>query len=64
MVLEVSEVWAGRQEPAVADFAAAFVVVGLVSAMTSLLMLRLPADAGDEIAGRALPPADPPRVPA
>src|SRR5215510_12720132 len=64
MVLEISEWLVGRQEPAVADFAAAFIVVGLVSAMTSLLMLRLPADAGDEIAGRALPPADPPRVPA
>ena len=62
MVLEVSEWFAGRHDPAAADFAAAFVVVGLVSAMTSVLMLRLPADAGDEIAGRAVPPADPPRV--
>jgi hypothetical protein len=62
MVLEVSAWAAGRGAPAVADFAAAFVVVGLVSAMTSLLMLRLPVGAGDEIAGRVLPPADPPRV--
>jgi EmrB/QacA subfamily drug resistance transporter len=62
MVLEVSEWLGGRQNPDVADFAAAFIVVGLVSAMTSVLMLRLPATAGDEIAGRALPPADPPRV--
>jgi EmrB/QacA subfamily drug resistance transporter len=62
MVLEVSEWLGGRQDPGVADFAAAFIVVGLVSAMTSVLMLRLPATAGDEIAGRALPPADPPRV--
>jgi EmrB/QacA subfamily drug resistance transporter len=64
MVLEISEWLVGRNEPAVADFAAAFIVVGMVSALTSVLMLRLPADAGDEIAGRALPPADPPRVPA
>jgi EmrB/QacA subfamily drug resistance transporter len=62
MVLEVSAWTAGRTAPAVADFAAAFIVVGLVSALTSVLMLRLPADAGDEIAGRALPPAEPPRV--
>ncbi|HJZ30855.1 MAG TPA: DHA2 family efflux MFS transporter permease subunit [Hyphomicrobiaceae bacterium] len=62
MVLEISESMAGRDAPAVADFAVAFVIVGLVSAMTSVLMLRLPSDAGDEIAGRALPPADPPRV--
>jgi len=62
MVLEVSAWAAGRGAPAVADFAAAFVVVGLVSALTSLLMLRLPVGAGDEIAGRVLPPADPPRV--
>jgi len=46
----------------VADFAAAFIVVGMVSAMTSVLMLRLPSGAGDEIAGRVLPPAEPPRV--
>jgi MFS family permease len=62
MVLEVSAWTAGRGAPAVADFAAAFIVVGMVSAMTSVLMLRLPADAGDEIAGRALPSAEPPRV--
>jgi len=48
--------------PAVPDFAAAFIVVGMVSAMTSALMLRLPLDAGDEIAGRALPPAERSRV--
>jgi EmrB/QacA subfamily drug resistance transporter len=62
MVLEISAWAAGRLAPAVADFAAAFVVVGLVSAMTSVLMLRLPWGAGDEIAGRVLPPAEPSRV--
>jgi hypothetical protein len=31
------------------------VVVGLMSMASSLLMLRLPADAGDEISGRAVP---------
>jgi MFS family permease len=62
MVLEISAWAAGRLAPAVADYAAAFVVVGLVSAMTSVLMLRLPSGAGDEIAGRVLPPAEPSRV--
>ena len=62
MVLEISAWAAGRLAPAVADFAAAFVVVGLVSAMTSVLMLRLPWGAGDEIAGRVLPSAEPSRV--
>ena len=52
MVLEVSE-WAhGRQAPAAADFSVAFVVVGLLSALTALAMLRLPVGAGDEISGR------------
>lgn len=52
MVLEISE-WAhGRHAPVAADFSAAFVVVGLLSALTALAMLRLPSDAGDEITGR------------
>ena len=58
MVLEASEWLGGRHTPAAADFSAAFIVVGLLSALTSLAMLRLPADAGDDIAGRgAIPPA-------
>lgn len=52
MVLELSE-WAhGRHEPLAADFSVAFVVVGLLSALTALAMLRLPYGAGDEITGR------------
>ncbi|MET0567761.1 MAG: DHA2 family efflux MFS transporter permease subunit [Hyphomicrobiaceae bacterium] len=54
MVLEISE-WAhGRHEPLAADFSVAFVVVGVLSALTALAMLRLPPDAGDEITGRQL----------
>ncbi len=52
MVLEASEWLGGRHTPAAADFSAALIVVGLLSALTSLAMLRLPADAGDDIAGR------------
>jgi hypothetical protein len=52
MVLEISE-WAhGRHEPLAADFSVAFVVVGLLSALTAIAMLRLPSDAGGEITGR------------
>jgi len=59
MVLEISELLAARVHPETADFAAAFVVVGLVSAGSVLLMLRLPASAGDEISGRRVPEARP-----
>jgi hypothetical protein len=55
MVVEASEVLRGHTAPETADFAAAFVVVGLMSMASSLLMFRLPADAGDEISGRAVP---------
>jgi len=63
MVLELSEWVRGHEEPMTSDFAAAFVVVGLVSAVCAILMLRLPADAGDEISGRAIPAAEPERKP-
>lgn len=55
MVLEVSEMLRGHAAPMTEDFSAAFVVVGLISMLSALLMLRLPEAAGDEIAGRALP---------
>ena len=55
MVVETSEVLRGHATPQTQDFAAAFVVVGLMSMASALLMLRLPADAGDEISGRAVP---------
>ena len=58
MVLEVSEALHGRHAPEAGDFSAAFVVVGLVSAVCALLMLRLPAEAGDEISGRRLPDSE------
>jgi EmrB/QacA subfamily drug resistance transporter len=64
MVLELSELLRGHDAPMTSDFSAAFLVVGLISMGSALLMLRLPEGAGDEIAGRALPPADPTAVPA
>lgn len=62
MVLEVSEVLRGHDTPMTADFSTAFVVVGLMSMLSALLMLRLPKGAGDEIAGRALPASAPAAV--
>ncbi len=64
MVLELSEVLRGHETPMTADFSGAFMVVGLISMGSALLMLRLPEGAGDEIAGRALPPGMPTPSPA
>jgi hypothetical protein len=55
MVLEFSEHMRGHTSPQTEDFAAAFFFVGAVSMVTALLMLRLPAGAGDELSGRAIP---------
>jgi hypothetical protein len=49
--------------PETSDFATAFVVVGLMSVTSAFLMLRLPADAGDEISGRRLPAREVPSTP-
>jgi MFS family permease len=63
MVVEASEVLRGVTVPETADFAAAFVVVGLMSMASALLMFRLPAGAGDEISGRVLPASTASRAP-
>jgi hypothetical protein len=55
MVVEVSEWVRGHEVPETSDFSSAFVVVGLMSMASALLMLRLPAGAGDEISGRSVP---------
>jgi EmrB/QacA subfamily drug resistance transporter len=63
MAVEVSEWTRGHSVPETSDFSAAFVVVGLMSMASALLMLRLPADAGDEMSGRRLPPREAPSAP-
>jgi EmrB/QacA subfamily drug resistance transporter len=63
MAVEVSEWARGHSVPETSDFSAAFVVVGLMSMASALLMLRLPADAGDEMSGRRLPPREAPSAP-
>ncbi len=54
IMLEMSEMLRGHETPMTSDFSAAFIVVGLIS-MASALLMRLPGGAGDEIAGRVLP---------
>lgn len=53
LVLEASEHWAGRTQPAPADFSIAFVVVAIASALSVIKMARLPVDAGHQLSGRA-----------
>ena len=55
MAVELSEWARGHAAPQTEDFATAFVVVGLMSMLSALLMFRLPAGAGDEISGRMIP---------
>ncbi len=57
--LETMTLMAGRSDVAAGDFHVAFLVVGLVSASSFLLIRRLPADAGDEVSGRRIAEADP-----
>jgi EmrB/QacA subfamily drug resistance transporter len=61
MVLEASEWLSGRHMPEADDFRVAFLVVGALSSLTALAMLRLPSGAGDEITGRQLPATVPSR---
>ncbi|ORE93832.1 MFS transporter [Aurantimonas sp. 22II-16-19i] len=51
-VLELGMTLGGRQVVGVPDFTVAFLVVGAVTAAAVLAFVRLPADAGDEVAGR------------
>ena len=64
MAVEVSEWARGHSVPETSDFSAAFVVVGLMSMTSALLMFRLPADAGDEMSGRRVPPREASSAPA
>ena len=64
MAVEVSEWARGHSVPETSDFSAAFVVVGLMSMATSLMMFRLPLDAGDEMSGRRLPEREASSAPA
>ena len=59
LVLHTVVTLRGGAEAAAADFAPAFVVVGLFCASAALVFRRLPPDAGAEVSGRrTAPPAD------
>ena len=62
-VLEAVTYAHGRTEVAAGDFKVGFLVVGAIAATSFFLIRRLPADAGDEVSGRAIVQADPPLVP-
>lgn len=60
MTLEFSRLARGGGALAVADFSAAFIVVGLATAASVLIFVTLPKDAGQEVSGhRRKLPADP-----
>jgi EmrB/QacA subfamily drug resistance transporter len=53
--LQLAAAVSGREETASANFAIAFFVVGACSALSAWSMWRLPADAGQEMSGKAQP---------
>ena len=58
-VLEAVTYAHGRTEVAAGDFKIGFLVVGVIAASSYFLIRRLPANAGDEVSGRAIQQADP-----
>lgn len=58
--VEMTLRWTGGAEITAADFAPAFVVVSVISALSAIAFARMPANAGAEMAGRTSPaPQDP-----
>ncbi len=52
MVLETSQRLRGHAAPMTVDFSTAILVVAAITALAAIKMARLPADAGNELAGR------------
>lgn len=63
MAVEFAMHFNGRTAPSAADFPPAFVAIGLITFLSFFLCLRLPADAGSEIANRAPAAAARPQEP-
>ncbi len=55
LVLEMSQVRAGRPQPGIEDFAAAFIVVSVIALFAIVKMVRLPIDAGRQLTVHADP---------
>ena len=51
-LVELTLFWRGAEKITAADFQPAWIIVALMSAMTSLLFWRLPPDAGAEVSRR------------
>jgi MFS family permease len=51
LILHLADLGRGGGELEAADFTPAFLLVGVLAALSSLAFLRLPADAGEEISG-------------
>jgi hypothetical protein len=60
LVVEITLRLRGAPSMTAADFPPAFLVVGALSAAASLVFLKLPPDAGAELAGRTSPAAGEP----
>ena len=52
MAVEFAMQWHGHAKPAATDFPPAFIAIAVVTALAFFVCLRLPADAGSEIANR------------
>ena len=53
MAVELAMQWHGHAKPTATDFPPAFIAIAIVTALAFFVCLRLPADAGSEIANRA-----------
>ena len=51
-LVELTLAWRGAETITAADFQPAWIIVALISAMTSLIFWRLPPDAGEEVSRR------------
>ena len=60
LAVEVVLSWRHESVIGAADFAPAFLLVGGIAALSSVIFWRLPPDAGAELTDRRLAPADPP----
>jgi EmrB/QacA subfamily drug resistance transporter len=60
LAVEIVLSWRHESVIGAADFAPAFLLVGGIAALSSVIFWRLPPDAGAELTDRRLAPADPP----
>ena len=59
LAVELAMQWHGHTAPTAADFPYAFIAIAVITGLSFFICLRLPADAGSEIANRAPATAQP-----